>query len=402
MTESIIKLKKEDVETFIQEYIASYRSFLESEYPNRKNEFAFYTGYPFEVKAYVSEKSTLITYKYNAPKLKIEVSEVDEIPDWQPLRKKLGVSVFANAHLSRIINKPQEVAEKTIFDVFQIEKYEEQQAELYEQAYHESVESEIEDTVDGYINYLDNAYTVKKETLVGHRNDIYSAVKLVNILEQYHSGFLIAGFETLADVVTELNKDIESSVFLSIHANYRPANTLLRRWLEGTFTALYFDFKLKNYKPTSKKYNKALKTSKKWLKAEPLHIGFNGNGGVLETLIDTDTDDKATKLLNITHPDNKTAFKSYVKNIYTELNKHVHYSGRISGSPLDDLTFNFVEYDEKRFKNWYNKLNQIYEVFNIIILLKFPELIGLSKQYKSEYVNFPTLDENQLFKLKEW
>lgn len=401
MTESIIKLKKEDVETFIQKYIASYRNFLESEYPNRKNEFAFYTGYPFEVKAYVSEKSTLITYKYNAPKLKIEVSEVDEIPDWQPLRKKLDVDFSTNAHLSRIINKPQEEAEKTILDVFQIERYEEQQAELYEQAYHESVESEIEDTVGGYINYLDNAYKVKKETVVGHRNDIYSAVKLVDILEQYRSGFLIAGFETLADVFTELNKDIESSVFLSIHANYRPANTLLRRWLEGTFTALYFDFKLKKYNQTSKKYNKALETRQKWL-TQNMHIGFNGNGGVLETLIDTDTDDKATKLLNITHTNNKTAFKSYIQNIYTELNKHVHYSGRISKDPLDDLTFNFVEYNENHFKNWYNKLNQIYEVFNIVILLKFPELIALSKQYKLEYTKFPTLEEKQLFKLKEW
>lgn len=396
----IKKLKKEDVEKFIRDYISGYRTFLEEKYPDRKNDFPFYTGYPFDVKAYVSEKSTLITYKHNASSLTIEVSEVDKIPDWRPLQKEFGISVSTNAYLSRIINKPQDVAIREILGVFSQEEYEKEQAELYHKLYYEAIESEINDTVDGFLNYLDNAYIVKKETSEKHRNDIYSAIQLFNKHEQYYSAYLMAECETLADIVIELNKDIESSIFLSVHANYRAANTLLRRWLEVTFNALYFDFKLKKYKNKPTQYNKHLKKRDQWL-SKPVHLAFTGNGGILDTLIDADTDSKATQLLNLTNPDNKQSFKKYVENVYKELNQHVHYGGRISDSPLDELTLNFVEYSEKRFKEWYNKLNQINEICNIIILLKFPEIIALSEKYGDEYTSFPTLEEAQLSKLNE-
>lgn len=322
------------------------------------------------------------------------------MPDWRPLQKKLDIEVSSNAYLSRIINKPHGVAKRDILNVFSQEEYEKEQAEQYEELYYEAVEDEINDTVEGYLKYLDNAHDVKKETLEKHRNDIYSAVQLVNKHEQYFSGFLIAGCETLKDVAFELNKDIESSIFLSIHANYRAANTLLRRWLEVTFIAINFDFKLKRYKDKNKlgRYNKLLIKRDEWLRT-PRKISFAGE--VLDTLLDADTNSKATQLLNIVKPDNRESFKEYVKTIYNELNQHVHYGGG-SPIPIDKLTLNFVEYDEKCFIEWYNKLNYIYEICNIIILLKFPEIIALSEKNKSEYISFPTLADTQVSKLKEW
>jgi len=45
------------------------------------------------------------------------------------------------------------------------------------------------------------------------------------------------GYETLDDVLFDVTEDIEMSIFLSIHSKYRPANALLRRWLETAITA---------------------------------------------------------------------------------------------------------------------------------------------------------------------
>lgn len=398
MNRTIDKLKKEDVENYIREYISGYRTFLEEKYPHRKNDFPFYTDYPFDVKAYISDKSTLITHKHNASTLKIEVFEVDTLPDWKPLEKKLDIEVSSNAYLSRIINKPHDVAKRDILNVFSQEEHEKEQAEQYEELYFEAVENEINDTVEGYLKYLDNVHDVKKETLEKHRNDIYSAVQLVTKHDQYVSGFLIAGCETLENVAIELNKDIESSIFLSIHANYRAANTLLRRWLEVTFIALNFDFKLKRLKDKLVRYDKILKKRDKWLRT-PWHISFTGE--VLDTLLDPETNSKATQLLNMVKPDNGKSFEEHVKTIYRELNQHVHYGG-FSPTPIDKLTFNFVEYDEISFIEWYNNLNHIYEICNIIILLKFPEMIALSEKNKYDYISFPTLAATQVSKLKEW
>lgn len=401
MNGSIQKLRKEDIKKYIQEFISGYRRFLEEEYPDRKNEFGFYTGYPFEVKAYLSDEATLFLYKYNSPSLTIDVAEVEKIPDWRPIQKEFNhIRISSNVYLSRRINKAQDDAVQEILGFFSQEAYEEEQAELYNKQYYEEMEAEFNQTVDGYINYLDKAYEVKKITLDKHRTDIYYAIQLIDKYGTYYSGYLMADCEALADVIIELNRDIESSIFLIIHANYRPANSLLRRWLETTLIALFFDFKLKKYKNNPEKYNKWIRKRDLWLR-KSIHISLNGNGGVFDFLIDSDTNNKATQLLKLTNPDYKESFEKYVETIYTELNKHVHYGGRNSDSPFDELPLDFVEYNEKRFTEWYNKLNQINEICNIIILLKFPEMISLSEKYKDEYTTFPTLEESQSHKLKE-
>ena len=392
-------LKKEDVEDFIREYISEYRTYLEEKHPNRKSDFPFYRKYPFDVKAYVSEKSTLITYKYNAPTLKIEVFEVDRVPDLRHLQKEAYVGIFANVYFSRIIDKPKGIAIRKIRANFFQEEYEREQAELYEKLHCEAVEAEVNDTIKEYLNYLNHAYSVQYETLKKHKADLYEVTQLVSKHEQYYFAYLIAECDTLADVTTELTKDIESSIFLSVHANYRAANILLRRLLEVTISAIDFDFQLKRDKSKFKKYNKTVKKHDKWLK-NPNLFHFIGNGGFLSNLIDEDTNNKATQLLNLSNYANEN-FEDYVINIYKELSNHIHYGGKSSGDTFDDFTIDFVEYDEMRFKEWYNKLNQIYEICNIVILLKFPEMIALSEKYENNYISFPTLKSTQLSRLKE-
>lgn len=392
-------LKKEDVENFIREYISEYRTYLEEKYPNRKSDFPFYKEYPFDVKAYVDEKTTLIVYKYNVPTLKIEVFEVDKVPDWRHQQKNTYVEIFANVYFSRRIDNPKDVAIREILDFFSQEEYDMGQSEIYEKMHCEAVEAEVNDTVEGYLKYLNHAYDVQNETLEKHKTDLYEVTQLAIEHEKYFSAYLIAECENLANVTIELSKDIESSIFLSVHANYRAANILLRRLLEVTISAIFFDFHLQNDKSNTNKYENIVKLHDRWSKNQK-SIHFTGNGGFLNRLIDDDTDNKATKLLNL-NPTNKKTFENYVTDVYKNMSGHVHYGGKFSGDVLDELTFDFVEYDVRQFKEWYNKLNQIHEICNIIILLKFPEMIDLSEKYNNKYISFPTLKNIQLSKLKE-
>ena len=66
-------------------------------------------------------------------------------------------------------------------------------------------------------------------------------------------------------------------------------------------------------------------------------------------------------------------FKKYVDDIFGKLSDYVHYGG---GTPLDELTLDIAEYNEKLFEEWYDRLNQISEICNILTLLKFPEITG--------------------------
>lgn len=389
-----IQLKNEDIKKFIQAYILEYRTFLEENYPQSKNDFPLYAGYPFDVKAYVSEKSTLIVYKYNAPSLRIEVVEVNRVPDRKTVQEN-AIQGYSSAYLSRIINKPQDVARKDILAYEAHEKEYEEQQEYYEQL---DAEAEVDATINHYLNYLESSYNVKKKTSEEKRNEIYSAIKLVYERMDYYDAYLRTGCDTLFQVMFELNADIESSIFLSIHGKYRPANALLRRWLETTIHSLYFDFELKRYNKNTKTYESTLKKRNNWLK-KPRHIRFTGDDfSILAILIDPDTDYIATQLLKeTTSYFSEQSFRRYVENLYRNLSKYVHYGGMIPSE--DELLLEFAEYNEKLFREWYVKLNRINEICNILTLLKFPEMLTLYEEYKEE--RFPTLKEKQMRKLKE-
>ena len=414
------QLKKEDIKMFLQAYISEYRTFLEENYPQRKNDFSLYAGYPLDIKAYVSEKSTLIVYKFDAPSLRIKVVAVDCVPNRETIQKDASEG-YLNAYLSRIINKPQDVARQKILSEIAYEEYEKQQEEYYakldeeyerqqeeyyakldeeyekQQEYYDKLyeEAEVDATIKGYLDYLETAYDVKKETSEQKRNEIYSAINLVNEHTDYYFGYLKTGCTTLFAVMFELNEDIESSIFLSIHGKYRPANALLRRWLETTIYALYFDFELKKYNKNTKTYEKTLEKRNKWLK-KPYHLRFTGdNFSILAIVIDPDTDYIAMQLMKKTTSDfSKSSFRRYVENIYRLLSKSVHYGGM---NLLEDglPVLGFAEYNEKLFREWYVKLKRIHEICNILTLLKFPEMLTLQQE------RFPTLEEKQMRKLKE-
>ena len=293
------------------------------------------------------------------------------------------------------------------YDEEQAKIDDEEQAKIDQEEYYRHMEDEMEDemhdTLDSYLKYLDAAYDVKTETLEKHSGDIYNAIQIVTEHDQHLFGFLIAGCSTLGHVIPDLNRDLESSIFLSIHANYRAANILLRRWLETTIIAIYYDSTLKIHggRKNGGKYKGTLKNLDKWLKTafqEP----FTKDTGTLAKLLKGDANDRATELLNIINPSYEKSFHEYVKTIYSELSHYVHYGGG-SSIPNDEMGVNFVEYDEKCFTRWYTKLDQINDLCHILIFLKYPEIIRLSEENEDDWLmSFPTLRCAQVSKLKEW
>lgn len=265
------------------------------------------------------------------------------------------------------------MAKQDILTEFEEKQYEEH-IEAEKEYYTKLYEERVEHVVDHYLNHLGSAYAVKKKTSEEKRNEIYNVIKLVDKTRIYHTySNPKVGCVTILCVMLDFWRDIDASIFLSVHGKYGPANALLRRWLETFITALYFDSELKKCDKDTELYKDIIKKRDEWRKEAP-HRRFTGKGSVLSTLIDPHTDDRATQLMKETTSFSHSSFRSYVESLYRNLSKHVHFGGQPSLE--DELTHDFDEYDEKLFEEWYDRLNQINEICNILTLLKFPEITG--------------------------
>lgn len=261
----------------------------------------------------------------------------------------------------------------TEFEEKQYEEHTEAENEYYNKLYEEQVDAAMASYLEYFLKLF---YDAKEKTLEEKRNEMYNVIKLVNTTHTCYEVYLNSkiGCVTILLTVPELWGDINASIFLSVHGKYRHANALLRRWLETFITALYFDSELKKYDQGTKKYKRTIKKRGEWFK-DPDHQHFTGDGGIVHKLIDQDTDNNATQLLKKTTSHNRpSSFKKYVTDIFKKLSEYVHYDG----NPLseDKLTRDFVKYDKKLFEEWYDILNQINEICNILTLLKFPEITG--------------------------
>lgn len=286
------------------------------------------------------------------------------------------------------------MVDKKIFnDALDVDELEKQMEEDDSTAYEDYIESEVKN----FLNYFDSAFEVKKETFKEQKDTIHKAIKLVEEHRAYYSAFDLTECETLANVNLEIDEDIEASIFLSIHGMYRPANALLRRWLDTTLSALKFDFELKKCDKNTKTYEELLRKRDDWLKA-PGYLRFTGDCSILSTLIDPDTDYIATQLIERkTINSNKLIFIEYIGKLFKDLSKYAHFSGM---TPIENLKSVFSKYNKELFKEWFEKFEQVNEICNILILLKFPEMLSLSQIHKE--LTFPTLKKNQMQKLEKY
>jgi len=189
------------------------------------------------------------------------------------------------------------VAKQDVLTEFEEKQYGEH-IEAEKEYYTKLYEERVEHVVDHYLNHLGSAYAVKKKTSEEKRNEIYNVINLVDktrIYQTYSNPKV--GCVTILCVMPDFWRDIDASIFLSVHGKYGPANALLRRWLETFITALCFDVELKRWDEGSEKYKDTIEKRDRWFKGAKHHLNFTGGEGRVHNLIDQDTDNIDTQLL---------------------------------------------------------------------------------------------------------
>jgi hypothetical protein len=370
-------LTKEDLKTFIEEYVAEYRRLVEESYREQKNLFPLYIYYPIRVVAYLTPTSTLLEYVPNVPNFEIAVEEIKELPQIDRKRKHY-ICAFKNDYLLRILKEAKKVAREDVRQIFgEYEAYEEYQKELseyYGRQYAQYVTEHIKDTVKGYSSYIASAYEVKTETMSKHEDEIYDVIQIIESMRAYLAEILLMeSCEASFEVTEEVAQDMESSLFLAMHGKYVAANALLRRILENSLTALYFDDEVKKCKQGSRTYQKLCEKRDAWVKKSSKgSLSFTSEYGVLGKLIDPDTDHVALKALEKTNPTAPKTFGGYIKKIYGNLCKFVHYAGP---GLVERFSLIFAQFDEKKFEEWVSRLKQVLEIYYITLAVKFPDIV---------------------------
>jgi len=390
---------EESIKNFVERYVNEFRCYLEKQYPERKNDFILYTGYPYYVTVYVNKRITRIEYQLNKDAFVIEVKVVDEVPKYE---KRTGYIVqgFSNRYLARILSEPEKEARRDVDAVFQYEELQREEAEYWEREYVQYIEDDINTTVENYISYIKTAYDVRDKTCSVAKGEICNVVKIVFNAPNIVDVSLKLGCFTLIGVVDQVADDIESSLFLATHGRYGPAMALLRRWLETTLIALYFDVELKRHEKTSRTYQDLNQKRDIWVE-KSRHVKFTGEYGILERLVDPDTDYVASEILKkTTKLSAAVSFKQYVEQLYGNLSKFVHYGGT---RPLDELSLEFATFDEGRFKEWYTRFSQVYEICNLLTAIKFPEILLIYDQIQgklapTEQIPLLTYEQTEMLK----
>ena len=391
---------KSDIKRFISEYITEYRRLVEKSYPELKKLFPLYVNYPYRIVAYVSPRKTLLEYQPKVPNFAVNIKLVEELPKID-IKTKRYIAAFRNDYLIKIITKPKESAKQDVLRIIaDYETYEESQKELaeyYERQYAEYVDDYVTYTLERYASYVESAYDVKKETLSKQRNEIYDIVKIVDNLRGYLiEALLKSDCSALFMVFDEATQDIESSLFLAMHGRYVPANALLRRIMEMVLTALYFDDEIRKCKKGSRSHNDLCHKRDAWIqKSSRGSLSFTGEYGVLGRLIDPDTDYFAKKIMETNRQILKKTFKAYVRKLYSDLCRFVHYGGL---GLTDRFSLEFAVFEERIFKEWISRFRQVFEACNILLVVKFPEVLEAYEKLESDLEPF---EQVQLLTLEQ-
>jgi hypothetical protein len=384
--ENPLVLTNQDLKAFIEEYIAEYRRLVEDSYGDKKDLFSLYKYYPIQVIAYLTPTKTLWEYIPNAPKFEIQIKEAKDLPEVDT-KNKHYLYGFRNDYLLKILKEAKRVARNDVLNIISdYENYEEnlkEQSEYYDRQYAEYAADHVREIIDSYTSYIDIAYKVKTETILKYENRVFDVILVIqNIREHLFESFLTSGCAASLEVLDEVVQDMESSLFLAIHGKYIPATALLRRILENTLTALYFDDKIRKCTVGSRTHEALCKKRDTWVeKSSKRGLNFSGDYGVLGELIDPDVDYLALTALSKTNPSAPRSFRGYVKQKYGDLSKFVHYGGP---GLVDRFSIIFAELNEQKFEEWVSRFKQVLEIYAIMIAIKFPVAIKSFEKDMSE------------------
>lgn len=395
-------LSKEELKKFIEQYFSEYQKLIEPLADERKDLFKAYRQFPIKVIAYLSEKGNLWEYFPKAPKFEVEIKEVQNLP--QIDKGKHYFCYYLNKFLERNLEHAQELAKREILDIISdyehYEEYQQELAENYERQYTEYFEDAVKDSVESYSTYIKTACETKAQTLNKYKYDVFEVNSIIDkfrayFLEELLMANCLASFEVMEEVI----QDMESALFLAVHGKYIPANALLRRILENSLTALYFDNKI-NYscKVGSRTYQVQSKKRDDWVKSSKGRLNFSGEYGTLADLIDPDTDYIALEALKLTNSAVKSTFRGYVQQTYAHLCRYVHYSGE---ELIDRFSIDFAKSDPKKFEEWVSRFKQLIEIYAILVAVRFPEVAKkvnkrIGELEPVEQVNLLTNEQNSL------
>jgi len=384
-----MRLDPKSLAEYFTRYFKEYRKYLDQKYPSRKNEFTLYRDYPYEINVYTDEKATRVFADYGK-EFKVNVIEVGKVPGPSEGKGKL-LHMVSNRYLSRILDKPENMAQLDVMSVFEHEETMEEEALREMEDAEKYYEEEMNQQVKRWFEIIEKTKEVEKTTLEKREKEVKTAILIA--ANQYSSFEIYEKIgHALFMVSTDLSDTLDSSIFLAVNGKYRAALVLLRRWLETVCMGAYYDTMLKTTHATEKSslYQKV----QEWL-ARPEYHKFKGKGGIISKLIDNDTESKGSQTLKVRPKATQTSFKKYIEEQYSELSKYVHSGGT---TIFEDMIF-FAEFDDALFIEWFNRFVEVNTICGILIVLKFPEIM---KFYSiSELNGFPLLDADIIARLQD-
>lgn len=384
-----MKLDPKLLAEYFARYFKEYRKHLDQKYPSRKNDFTLYKDYPYEINVYTDEKATRVFADYGK-EFKVNVIEVGKVPGPREGKGKL-LHMISNRYLSRILDKPENMAQLDVMSVFEHEEMMEEEALREMEDAEKYYEEEMDQQVKRWFEIIEKTKEVEKATLEKREKEVQAAIL---IAANQYSSFEI--YEKIGYALfmasTDLSDTLDSSIFLAVNGKYRAALALLRRWLETVCIGVYYDNMLKTARTPEK--NSFYQEVQAWL-ARPKYHRFTGKGGIISRLIDNDMESKGSQILKARPKATQTSFKKYIEEQYSELSKYIHSGGT---TIFEDLIF-FAEFDDALFIEWFNRFVEINTICGILIILKFPEIM---KFYSTSELNgFPLLDADIITQLQK-
>lgn len=374
---------------YLTRYVKAHRRFLQENYPERIRDDWLCQRYPFELIAYTDDFHTTVAYR-GANEFSVTIEKVPEVPSnermsasgWRPWWSAV------NRALVRKLEAPEREAENYVLSEIAHEEWDAQQGELALHQYEVELEEATRRRVADYLDYLSATQKVRDDTIAGKPDDIYWTVRLIQSQFDLSAAAWEVGLLYIALALGDSIDNLESSLFLALHGRYWPALGLLRLYFEHIFRAVY-----QQLAATATAQSAVVEPKPRGSVASPpsrKHDPFTGPGGVLDRLLDSQTNATMSKLLAAAGVSPKSSIKAHLEEVYHHLSQTLH-------KPASDeyalLSADFATFEPKHFATWTQGLHNI-TLFNVLLLAaKFPSVWQAYEKKSEESVDIESAME---------
>jgi len=353
----VVKLPNDnEIEKSIRIFLQEYKKYVDNYSPEYKGDLPYYYEEKIEVLITISPKSTNIRVLSKEKINKIIINHVEE----KSFDHSTGTSMV-NWFFYHFLQFPIEYAKRNVESFV---SYFKMQEEISDYEYEKYLIDYNEEILGRYRNYFKKGNEIYEKTFSTLETECLEMCRILRTLEYLRISYIISPCISLNEVSPQIVRDVESSFFLAMQGKYIPAISLLRRWLDTFFSALFIDIQL-CCDPKSKKYEQWNNLKEEWLNGKNTLPNFSGRFGIIENIINPDVEYYFQQLIK-----NEKKYCENTKKLYGNLSKYVHYGG----IKEDELIFDFAEYNEALFKTWFMYVNEIYKLCNLTLLYYFPNI----------------------------